>query len=326
MATAKQPLAGSGRPGSATGRWTRLRRQLGKTAWLRRASQVGFAGFIAYVGVRFHLVGEAGTTVASSVEAFCPFGGLETLYTFATTAGLRLQHTHPSNLIVLAALLATALVARGAFCGWICPFGAFQDALRAVGGRVLGERDSVRHGRTYWGGGRLPDRATAALVCADRWLRYARYLVLAFVLVQSARLGYMVFRDFDPFAALTLAEQTAVGGVVALSITALLALAIDRPWCRYACRLGAAVATVGKLSPTAIERNAALCTDCNLCNAVCPVAIDVAHAARVTDGQCALCQTCVDACPVKALGVTARAPAPGPAGWRRRVNREGVER
>jgi polyferredoxin len=325
MATAHQPLAASGRSGSAKPSWPRLRRQLGKTTWLRRASQVGFAGFIAYVGVRFFLVGEEGATGASSVEAFCPFGGLETLYTFATTGGVRLQHTHPSNLVVLAALLATALVARGAFCGWICPFGAFQDALRAIGRRLLGERDSVRNGRTYRGR-RLPGWVTTALERADGWLRYARYLVLAFVLVQSVRLGYMVFRDFDPFAALTLAEETAVGGLVALGITAVLALAVDRPWCRYACPLGAAVGAVGKLSPVAVERDAALCTDCNLCTAACPVRIDVAKAGRVTDAQCTLCQTCVDACPLKALSVTARVPVPIPAGWRPRLLRQGEGR
>jgi polyferredoxin len=325
MATVLRPLAPPPRAAGPKGWRGRLRRALVPTGWLRRASQIGFVAFIAYVGVRFHLVGEEGSAVASSVEAFCPFGGLETLYTFVTTGGVRLQHTHPSNLVVLGAVLATALVARGAFCGWICPFGAFQDGVRAVGRRLLGERDSVRNGRTYRGR-RLPARFTAALARADAWLRYARYPVLAFVLIQSARLGYMVFRDFDPFAALTLAEETAVGGVVALAITAVLALAVDRPWCRYACPLGAAVGAVAKLSPVAVERDAGLCTDCNLCTAVCPVRIDVAKASRVTDAQCTLCQTCVDACPLEALGVTARSPVPVPAGWAPRLHREGGAR
>jgi hypothetical protein len=81
------------RIGRRRGLARRAARLFAKTGWLRRTSQIGFAGFVAYVGVRLQLVGEEGATVASTVEAFCPFGRLETLYTFVATGGVRITAT-----------------------------------------------------------------------------------------------------------------------------------------------------------------------------------------------------------------------------------------
>ena len=100
------------------------------------------------------LVGEAGAAITASWEAYCPLGGLETLYKFITTGGSFVSHTHLSNVVVLVAALLTALLARNAFCGWVCPLGFIQDMVPAfstfVQKRVRPVRMAVKALKTQW--------------------------------------------------------------------------------------------------------------------------------------------------------------------------------
>ena len=43
--------------------------------------------------------------MTASWEAYCPFGGFETLYKFIAPGGQTVSHTHLSNLVVLVAAL-----------------------------------------------------------------------------------------------------------------------------------------------------------------------------------------------------------------------------
>ena len=65
---------------------------------------------------------------AASIDALCPFGGVETLWQWVTT-GEFVPKTHPSSLVLMVGLLLATMVSGAAFCGWICPFGTLQDAL-----------------------------------------------------------------------------------------------------------------------------------------------------------------------------------------------------
>ena len=128
------------------------------------------------------------STVASP-EAFCPFGGFETAWTFITT-GKTVSHVHTSNLVLVGVVVILAVSARGFFCGWLCPLGAIQGL-------------------------------------------------------------------------------------------------------------------IGKASPVAIQRNAANCLGCTICNDACPMNLPVNTRTRVTDGGCIGCLECVVACPRKdALALT----------------------
>jgi polyferredoxin len=77
------------------------------------------------------------------VEAYCPFGGLESLYQFLTTGGF-LRRIEPSAMVLFAALVLLTLIANRGFCGWICPFGSVQEWLGLLGKKLLGKKFILR--------------------------------------------------------------------------------------------------------------------------------------------------------------------------------------
>ena len=156
----------------------------------------------------------------------------------------------------------------------------------------------------------------------DRVLRWGRWLVLAWAIIGAAVTGTMVFRVADPWIALLMVAQFEVSlAFVVLVATLVLALFIQRPFCRYACPLGALQSLAGKLSPIAVQRDASACMGCDLCNQACPMAIPVNTRTRVTDTSCNGCLECVGACPSQnGLSVTLAMPT-----FRTRTTRPATE-
>lgn len=219
------------------------------------------------------------------MDALCPFGAVETLVTLLTT-GSFISKTHPSNIVLgLAVVLATLLVGN-VFCGWICPWGAIQDALTWVRNKL--------HLKTW--------QPPAGL---DRWLRYGRFVVLGVVIYFSVSTARLWFADYDPYVqlfGLTWLFKMGESGAVGLTIVGLVlvgSVVVDRMWCRYLCPLGAVFAVIGHLSFLRIRRDAATCTDCTLCDRPCPVGLSVSTSSPKVSTDCIGCMDCVTTCPVK---------------------------
>lgn len=280
-----------GTPGSVKPRMKGFRSLLTHQTF-RRLSQLGFAIFIVFLAIQHVVIGEDGPVITASPEAYCPFGGLETLYKMISTGGSFVSHTHLSNVVLVIAVLGTALLLRSAFCGWICPLGFLQDLVSNLS-RVLQKRiPAVRRGIAS-----LKTR-TARLAVLDRYLRYLKYLVLAWAVGGSAYFGFMVFRDYDPWATLlNLAEFSFTPGVIVLLILIVASFFIERPWCRYACPLGAASGLLGKLSPVYLKREEDACTSCKLCTKSCPMGLNIHDAQTIKSADCITCLECVGACP-----------------------------
>lgn len=233
---------------------------------------------------------------APSVDALCPFGALETMWTWVAT-GSFISKIHPSNIAVGVGLLAAVLVAGNAFCGWICPFGAIQDALHWLK-RTL-------HVPTVT----VPPRV-------DRVLRYGRFVVLGVVLIASATTLRLWFADYDPYVTLFglswvfEPDLAAMWPALAILVAVLGAsMLVERSFCRYLCPVGGALSMLGRFSILRIRRSASACTDCNPCNKPCPVGIDVAKANPTVSADCIGCLECVATCPKSgALEVTAAPP------------------
>ncbi len=274
--------------------------------WLRIArysTQAAVTGIIVWQIVK-QVVADG-----SSAEGLCPFGGFETLWTWLTT-GRTDSHVHPANLALAAAVVVMAVAGRSFFCGWICPLGAIQGAVHAVAAAVADRVPPLRRLRHRVA--RATTRPGGLARRLDSVLRYGRWLVLGWALIGAALTGTMVFRDVDPWAALL----GIVEFEISLAFTVLLAvlvlsLFVRRPFCRYACPLGAIQGLAAKISPVAVQRDADSCLGCDLCNQACPMSIPVNRRTRVTDSTCLGCLECVAACPSRdALGVSVALPLP----------------
>lgn len=259
---------------------------------MRRLTQLGVFLFIAFIAVRHTVVGEAGATITASWEAYCPMGGLESLYKYVTSGGRYVPHVHLSNMILLVATLGVALVAKNSFCGWICPLGFIQEMVSSFSTFVQKKLPPVRKAVKT-----LKTRG-AKLAVLDRYLRFLKYAVLIWVVGGAAVYGFMVFRDVDPWAGLWgLLELSFTFGTVVLLITLAASLFVERPWCRYACPLGAATGLVGKLSPFYLKREASACTNCAICSRACPMGLPVHKAETIKHADCVGCLECVGECP-----------------------------
>lgn len=255
--------------------WARL----WSTEWVRRAVQIYFLVFLAKVAVEKVIAGEDSAVFVPSPESYSPFGGFEGLYKFATTSGLFIAHTHWSNVILAAGVVLTALVAKSAFCGWICPFGAIQEW---IGGAAM----------------RLGLKRRVPPARADRAGLYLKYVILIWATFGAGAVGTMVFRDVDPFHAL-FEPLTAgfAGSTVVLLITLVTSTVMDRPWCKYACPLGALIGLMGRLSLVKVERDAASCTSCGVCDKKCPMGVAVSTSHRIGSVECNNCLICTEVCP-----------------------------
>ncbi len=253
-----------------------------RTQLVRRLAQTAFVLFILAASIRHAFFEE--TTTAASLDALCPFGGLETLWR-TWTSGELVPKTHPSNLVLGLGLLLGTIAAGGAFCGWICPFGTIQDALTWLRTRL-----------------HLPELTIPAKL--DRWLRYGRFVTLALILGMTIQTTTLWFADYDPYRTLfglgwltefNLAEQWPAYAILASVLG--FSFFVPRFWCKYTCPLGGAISLVGHVSLLRIRRNAPSCKGCALCETPCPVGIAVSTADPMISTSCIGCLACVDACP-----------------------------
>ncbi len=253
-----------------------------KTEEIVRYSVLGFFLVLFSVFSLRHFV--LGGGVAASVDALCPFGGFETLFTFIATGGF-VPRILMSSLILGIGILVTVLVFRKGFCGYICPFGTLQELL----GRIMKKKFVV------------PKKI-------DQYLRYLKYVVLAAILVGTAYFGILVFRAYDPFMTffhfgkgifwdVSYAESAEhLIPFVILMLTLFFSVFIERFWCKYLCPLGAVMNIFTWMGITKITRDSKTCTNCKLCDRVCPMNVKVSNVKTVKDVECINCNKCVNIC------------------------------
>jgi polyferredoxin len=270
---------------SVFGKRIRLFRQ--RSIWIRKIVQVFFFLLIALISINHTLV-ENGTGIpflaSASLHALCPFGGVVTIYQYATT-GTFVQHIHESAFVLMVIGFFMAILFGPVFCGWVCPLGTVQEWVSALGRRIFKRRFNhfVPSG-------------------LDNILRYIRYVVLAWVLYMTASTGTLIFAAYDPYHALfnLWSSEVAVGGVIILLVTLGLSLLVERPWCKYACPYGAILGITNLFRVFSNRRSITSCKADGACSIMCPMNIPVDSKTTVRDHQCISCLECTSEaiCPV----------------------------
>jgi len=254
----------------------------------RRWMQGIFVILTFLIGLRHIMPG--GSSKGGAFDAFCPFGGIETLWVYLTT-GHTLKTTNLLNFTALIAVLGVSLVAGRAFCGWICPLGSLQDLFARWARRLSGEKRSIRGKKSK---ASFPIQVPPKL---DHWLRYLKYVVLAAILIASTMAVYPPLRDICPARAFfDFHWNTPLLGVV-LILFILSSMLVKRFSCRYLCPLGALLAIFNKISPIHIAVDQHNCTHCGRCEAECPVDIP-AIPENIRSAECIRCLECIETCAV----------------------------
>jgi polyferredoxin len=247
--------------------------------------QMGFLILVTVASFLHQKVG-GGPEGVASIHAICPFGGLESFYSFFIN-GSFIKKTYYSNLVLIGGTTFITIFFGRIFCGWICALGTLQDIFGKIGLNIFKKRRQV------------PESM-------DKPLRIIKYFVFVGILYFTWRTGELVISTMDPFAAYSHIpagiEEVMGEYIIGFSILLLMlfsSLMYDRLFCRYLCPLGAYYAVINRISIFKINRREDLCIECDKCNKICPAAIDISHKESVAKAECFSCMECVSACPTK---------------------------
>jgi len=284
-------LSGTAQPG---GHERSDRAKQGRSRAIRFAVLIAGLVIITAIG----LLHQSGGIKIVGVDALCPFGGIETLWTLISS-GVFVKQIAASSVILLAVVLAIAVVFRRSFCGSICPLGALQELFGKVG-KVIWRRKRPQ---------------VPAVI--DKPARYLKYVLLVVAAVWSWQAAELVIRPYDPWVAwmhLSSAEVFAEFsiGLAVLGVALVGSIVYERFFCKYLCPMGGFLGAISRFSLFKVRRNEPTCIDCGLCDKACPVNIKVSQVAVVESPECINCNECVNACPVKdALEVSTKASGSG---------------
>ena len=174
--------------------------------------------------------------------------------------------------------VAAALIfwGRGAYCGWLCPFGALQELTNKIA-RAL----RVPQWELPWG---LHERL---------WpVKYVLFLGLFGISLASIPLAE-TFAEVEPFKTAIVLKFAREWPFVLFAVSLLVAgLFVERFFCRYLCPLGAALAIPARVRMFAWLRRYHECGHpCQLCANECPVQA-IHPTGEINPNECVNCLHC----------------------------------
>lgn len=178
-------------------------------------------------------------------------------------------------LLFFLTVIILALLRGRVFCGYVCPFGAVQELLHLK--RISRKIPAV------W----------------NRYLTKAKYVLLGYLVVIVLATGQVILQDSTPFKALFTWGGDPLSIGLALSF-AILSLIMYRPFCRYFCPLGAALALFSRFRLFEVRVNSD-CAECGLCEKLCKCQAITGRPPAIDSSECILCGDCLKKCPKSAV-------------------------
>lgn len=217
----------------------------------------------------------------------CPIGAFQAV---AGSSKFRFSCYITGFLILLGVLLGRLI------CGFLCPFGWFQELLH-----------------------RIPTRKFSTKKL--RPLTYLKYVILLVMVVLLPAFAVNDVGMGDPFFCKYLCPQGVLEGAIPLALVnsgiraalgklftwklcillavAVLSVLFYRPFCKWLCPLGAFYALFNKVSLLQMKVDANACISCGKCVKVCSMDVDVTK--TPDHAECIRCGKCVLACPTGAV-------------------------
>ena len=222
-----------------------------------------------------------------AAAASCPIGALQ-----AVIGSSKFQFAW---YVVGFLIFAGALLGRGV-CGFLCPFGWFQELLHKIPAKKFSTR-------------------------RVRILTYLKYgilalfvIVLPMTVVNEVGMGDPFFCKYIcpagileggiPLALADAGVRAGLGGLFTwksciLLGTALLAVFFYRPFCKWLCPLGAFYGLCNRISICRLQVDSGRCTACGACSRACRMDVDVFRTPN--HAECIRCGDCAAACPHGAI-------------------------
>lgn len=167
---------------------------------------------------------------------------------------------------------------RGMFCGWMCPYGSLAELVYHVAGK-LGLGRYQRH--------LLPQNWHDRL----KWIKYGIFMILLAVSFYSIGLAEKL-AEVEPFKTTFLVGvwNRAWPFVTFWTVLIVASAFFERPFCKYLCPLGAALAIPSTFRWWGLKRKQE-CGPCKACQVGCgSQAID--DSGRIDQRECLLCLDC----------------------------------
>jgi NosR/NirI family nitrous oxide reductase transcriptional regulator len=165
---------------------------------------------------------------------------------------------------------------RGAFCGWLCPFGALQELLNRIAKAL-----------------RIPQYRVPWVLHERLWpVKYIIFLALFGVSLHSLTLAEQL-AEVEPFKTAIVLRFIREWPFVVFALALLVAgLFIERFYCRYLCALGAALAIPARMRMFEwLKRYPACGTRCQRCANDCMVQA-IHPEGHINPNECLYCLHC----------------------------------
>ncbi len=183
-------------------------------------------------------------------------------------------------------------------CGFLCPFGWFQDMLHKIPTKKF---------------------STKKL----KFLTYTKYIILLVAVIILPTFAANKAGLASPYFCKYVCPQGILEGGIPLSIAnpairatlgklftwklcilitiIVLSILVYRPFCKWICPLGALYALFNKVSLLHYKVDADTCISCGKCARTCKMDVDITK--NTAHMECIRCGECVKVCPTKAISV-----------------------
>jgi len=211
------------------------------------------------------------------------FSEVRTVYKMIIEGNFNFLQAFPSLIEFTVAMLLTIVMGRW-FCGWLCAFGAYNDLIYFISKKVFKSKFRVNEK-------------------VDSILKYAKYVILVFIIIISWTMGSSILESTSPWDAFgqitdisTIFSSLLIGLILLILIT-IGAAFIERFFCRYLCPLGAIFAIISRIGIVKINKPKADCGRCRACTMNCSMGLNLYKVDGARGGDCINCLKCTEVCP-----------------------------